>query len=458
MKALEATTELLHKSNLPRVIIVGGGFAGLELALKIDPRRYQVVMIDRHNYHTFQPLLYQVATSALEPDSISQPLRKVFDSKKNFYFRMANVLSVDTTARKLHTDIGDLDYDFLVVATGTKTNYFGNDALRTATFPLKQIPHALDLRSHLLQSFEAALLEPNDEARQALMNVVIVGGGPTGVELGGALSELRSHVLPRDYPELDFNLMQIYLVEGSPRLLNGMTEKSGLRALQYLTDFGVHVQLNTVVTHIEGNEVHLKDGTTLKSQNVIWSAGVTGNLFPGFDPAVVTKTNRLLVDGYNRVRGMENVFALGDIAAMESVDLPKGHPQLAPVAIQQGQLLGENLNAFAGGVEMKPFKYFNKGSMATVGRNKAVVDLPNNWSFGGFIAWLAWMFIHILYLVGFRNRAVVLTNWIYNYFTYDRSTRLIIRPYIKNRQAPAPEGVPAPPVPNPAEAVLAERS
>ena len=434
-------TLFIEESNLPRLVIIGGGFAGIELAKKIDSDKYQILMLDRHNYHTFQPLLYQVATANLEPDSIAKPLRQVFDGKKNFHFRMANVERIDALARKLLTDIGEIPYDILVVSTGTKTNYFGNDAMRLGTFPMKQVPHALDLRSHILQSFEGALLEPDAEERQALLNFVIVGGGPTGIELAGALSELRSHVLPKDYPELDFRQMQIFIIEGSPKLIGAMSEKSSRLAQKYLEDFGVILKLGNVVTGLDGPKVNLKDGTQLYSHNVIWTAGVTGNLFEGFDPAVVNKGNRLEVDEYNQVKGLEHVFALGDIASMTSEENPKGHPQLAPVAIQQGQLLGKNLNRLAEGGRMEPFKYFNKGVMATIGRNKAVVDLPFwNWTFGGFFAWLTWMFVHILYLVGFRNKSVVFFNWFYNYVTYDRGTRLIVRPFIKNKMAPPPSG------------------
>jgi len=326
-------------------------------------------------------------------------------------------------------------YDILVMATGTRTNYFGNDALRLGTLPMKQVPHALDLRSHILQSFEAALLESDPAVRQALITFVIVGGGPTGVELAGALSELQRHILPKDYPELDLTKMQVYIVEGSAQLLNAMSDYSSARALKDLTKMGVIIKLNTVVSAVEGDKVTLKEGTILQANNVIWAAGVTGNLVDGFDPAIITRANRLMVNEYNLVQGTNNVYALGDIASMSAeTDYPKGHPQLAPVAIQQGIHLGKNLNRMAQNQAFKSFKYFNKGSMATIGRNHAVVDLPfNNWSFGGFIAWLAWMFVHILYLVGFRNKIITVTNWLYSYITYDHSTRLIIRPFVKPR-------------------------
>lgn len=425
----------IESSGLPRVVVIGGGFAGIEFVKKLDTGNYEVIMLDRHNYHTFQPLLYQVATAGLEPDSIAQPLRKVFASKKNYHFRVATVERVEAQANRVHTDIGWIQYDILVVAVGTRTNYFGNDALRLGTLPMKQVPHALDMRSHILQAFESALLETDPAVRQALMNFVIVGGGPTGVELAGALSELKNHILPEDYPELDLKQMRITLVDGSPKLLGTMSEYASRRAEKDLRHFGVEIILNNVVSTVEGDKVTLKDGTIIMAHNVFWAAGVTGNLVDGFDSSIITRANRLMVDEHNLVKGTNNVYALGDIASMTAEkDYPNGHPQLAPVAIQQGKHLGTNLNRLARNQSLLSFKYFNKGSMATIGRNHAVVDLPwPKWSFGGFVAWLAWMFVHLLYLVGFRNKVITIFNWLYSYITFDRSTRLIVRPYVKPR-------------------------
>jgi NADH dehydrogenase len=431
--------------GLPRVLVIGGGFAGLQFVQKLDATKYRVLMLDRHNYHTFQPLLYQVATAGLEPDSIAQPIRKVFAHRPNFFFRMATVNQIDPSQKEVHTDIGTFPYDILVVAVGTKTNYFGNDGLRLATFPLKQVPNALDLRSHILQSFEAALQETNPEIRKAHLHFAIVGGGPTGVELAGALAELRGHVLPADYPELDFSEMKISLIDSMPRVLATMSAKSSALAEKYLQKFGVQLFLGKQVVGLQGHTLSLSDGSKMFSQNVIWSAGVTGNLMTGFPAEAITPSNRLRVDSFNEVLGCPNVFALGDIASMESAANPKGHPQLAPVAIQQGVLLGKNLNRKSKGLDMKPFSYFNKGSMATIGRNKAVVDLPNGSTFGGIIAWFAWMFVHLMYLIGFRNKFVVMANWVYSYLTYDRGTRLIIRPYIRAKVSPAATvGLPEP--------------
>jgi len=428
-------TAFEKEAGLPRVIVLGGGFAGIEFVKTLDTTKYRVLMLDRHNYHTFQPLLYQVATAGLEPDSIAQPLRKIFAHTPNFYFRMATVSHFDTKSQHVITDIGHFPYDILVVATGTKTNYFGNDALRLSTFPLKQIPNALDLRSQILQSFEQALQETDPAARRAYLNFAIVGAGPTGVELAGALAELRTHILPKDYPELDFAEMEVVLIENMPRVLATMSEKSSRLAKKYLEQFGVKLHLGVGVLSVDGTVITLSDGTHIASHNIIWSAGVTGNAPAGFAKDLITPANRILVDAHNQVQGMPNIFVLGDLAAMITPELPRGHPQLAPVAIQQGVALGKNLNRLAANKPLKAFAYFNKGSMATVGRNKAVVDLPNNMTFGGFMAWLTWMFVHLLYLVGFRNKAVVVANWLYSYLTYDRGTRLIIRPFIKSKMA-----------------------
>jgi NADH dehydrogenase len=418
----------IPRTDKPRLVIIGGGFAGVNILKYIDYKRYQIVMLDRHNYHTFQPLLYQVATAGLEPGSIAGPLRHILEERDEVYFRMALVSRINPEQRTVSTPIGELKYDYLIIANGSRTNYFGKDEHFVDSLPLKQIPQALNLRSHILQNFEKAVNTLDNYELKSLLNVVIVGGGPTGVELAGALAELRNHVLPKDYPEINFRQMQIYLVEGTGRLLNGMSDKSGRLAFKYLKDFEVNVLLNTMVNSYEGRNVELSNGEKIASQTLIWAAGVTGNVIPGLPQEVIDR-DRILVDEYNRVQGQEHIFALGDIAKMTTDDYPKGHPMVAPVAIQQGELLAKNLNRMAKNQPLKPFKYFNKGTMATIGRNRAVVDMPNGWSFGGFMAWLTWMFVHLLYLVGFRNKWTVFNNWIWNYFTYDRGIRLIIRPF-----------------------------
>lgn len=420
----------IPKSDKPRVVIIGGGFGGINLAKKLDHHQYQVVMIDRHNYHTFQPLLYQVATAGLEPDSIAGPLRKLIENNKNFFFRMATVQSIVPDEHKIITNKGDVAYDHLILATGSKTNFFGKGKDFYKAFPLKQVPQALDLRSHILQNFEQAVLSDNPDEMKMLMNMVIVGGGPTGVEVAGALGELKKHVLPKDYPDLDFDRMNIYLVEGLPRLLNGMSEIAGKRAQKYLKKFDVDVRLNTMVKSFDGEQVVFDDDSTIISNTLIWAAGVAGNTIPGLPEHCIEK-GRYLVDEYNRIKGIDDIYAIGDISALITKETPKGHPMLAPVAIQQASNLAHNLNRLIKGKPLKPFEYHDKGSMATIGRNRAVVDLPRNIHFGGFLAWFVWMFVHLMSIIGFRNKLVVLSNWIWNYFTYDRGTRLIIRPFVQ---------------------------
>ena len=421
----------IPKSTLPRVVVVGGGFAGLNIARNLPDREFQVVMIDKNNYHTFQPLLYQVASAGLEPDSIASPLRQMFDDRKNFYFRWTSVEQVLAEENCIQTSIGKLSYDVLVIATGSKTNFFGNAEMTANAFELKQIPQALDLRSHILQNFEQATITEDAAEQDRLMDYVIVGGGPTGVETAGALAELKSHVLPNDYPELDFSKMNIYLLEGGNELLGAMSKYSQEKAMKYLTKMGVEVKFGTRVKTYNGNAVILADGTEIKAATVVWAAGVMGSTIPGLKEDVIFKS-RIKVDAYNKVLGYENVYAIGDVAAMIADATPNGYPMLAPVAMQQGKLLAKNLRHKYRNEPSKPFAYFDKGSMATVGRNKAVVDFPaplNKVHFGGFFAWMAWMFVHILYIASFRNKMVVFINWFWSYLTYDKGTRLIIRPY-----------------------------
>jgi NADH:ubiquinone reductase (H+-translocating) len=433
MLGLDELSIFIPESPKPRVVIIGGGFAGIRLAKGLKKNHFQTVMLDRHNYHTFQPLLYQVATAGLEPDSVAGPLRKTLEDQEDFYFRMAKVTRINPEEKTISTMVGDLSYDYLVLATGTLTNFFGNEGLRDLSFPIKQIPQALDLRSHMLQNFEKAVMTRKEKSEmESLMNFVIVGGGPTGVEVAGALSELRKNVLPDDYPELDFSDMHIYLVEGQNRLLGGMSSKSGDKAVKYLKKFGVEILLEKIVKTYDGKTVYCSDGTTIQSDTLIWAAGVKGNILEGLNDSSVEK-GRFIVNEFNEITGYKDIFAIGDVAAMISERYPKGHPQLAPVAIQQGSRLAKNMVRRSEGKKMKPFSYMDKGSMATIGRNKAVVDLPTGQQFGGFVAWLIWMFIHLVSIIGFRNKLVVLSNWVWNYFTYDRGIRLIIRPFVKTQ-------------------------
>lgn len=419
----------LPKTEKKRVVIIGGGFAGISLAKKLRKLNAQIVLIDRHNYHTFQPLLYQVSTGGLEPDSIAYPIRKILKRLKNFHFRLAEVNHIDPESSEVFTDIGNLHYDYLVIATGTRTNFFGNDDIRDHAMPMKSVPQSLNIRSYMLQNFERADDCEDLEERQALLNFCIIGAGPTGVELAGAFAELQRNVFPKDYRHLNIDEMEIHLFEGADRVLPPMSEHASNKAKKFLDEFGVNVHLNTIVKDYDGEVLTMGDGQTLRTKNFIWTAGVTGAALNGFDSGVlVEKLNRYKVNHFNQIAGYENIFAIGDVAYMETEAYPKGHPQMAQPAIQQGELLAENLGLLLQDKKMKPFKYFNKGNMATIGRNRAVVDLPK-FSFGGFFAWFIWMFVHLMSLVGFRNKVVVFFNWVYNYINYDKAARLIVRPF-----------------------------
>ena len=421
--------------SIKRVVIIGAGFAGLNLAKKLNKQNLQVVLIDKNNYHTFQPLLYQVATAGLEADSIAHAIRTLFKKEKNFHFRIAEIHKIDTENKQIKSDIGDLNYDLLVIATGSDTNYYGNKNIEKYAVPMKSIPEALDLRHLVLQNLEAALLTNDLNERERLMNFVIVGGGPTGVELAGAFSELKNHVLPNDYPDLDIRRMNVHLVQAADRLLPGFSNKASKTAENYLRKMDVHIWLNTQVKDYDGTIV-TTNHNELKATTLIWAAGVKGNIIEGLPEETINR-GRYKVDEFNKVKGLDSIYAIGDIAEMETQDWPKGHPMVAQPAIQQGRLLGENITRWSKGKEMKPFKYKNKGSMATIGRNKAVADI-GKFKFTGFFAWVVWMFVHLVSLVGFRNKVVALVNWVIQYFQYNKGVRLIIRPY--RRRAKKSEG------------------
>lgn len=420
----------ISESNLKRVVVIGGGFGGLKLLNQISSKHYQVVLIDKNNYHNFQPLLYQVATSGLEPDSIAYPLRKILWKKSEFYFRNTKAVRIDSKAKKLVTEAGPIDYDYLIIATGSKTNYFGNKVIEEKSMPLKSVSDALNLRSLILENCEASLLTSDLDEREQLMNYVVVGGGPTGVELSGALAELKKHVLPKDYPDLDLRRMNVHLVEATNTLLGTMKPKAGEKAREYLTEMGVNVWLNTKVEDFDGSVVKT-DNKELPSKTLIWAAGVSGNIIDGIDSNSIER-GRILVNRFNKVKGYDEIFCIGDVCLMKSKENPDGDPMVAQTAIQQGNLLAKNLNSLAKGEDMKPFEYSDKGSMATIGRNKAVAEV-GKFFFDGILAWLVWMFVHLMALVGFRNRVVALINWVQNYITYDKGIRLIIRPF-KNRE------------------------
>ena len=425
----------IPKSSFPRVVIIGGGFAGVALAKKLSKKELQVVLLDKHNYHNFQPLLYQVSTGGLEPDSIAYPIRKILKDFPNFYFRLADVSEIDTEKSKVISNIGSLKFDYLVVASGSKTNFFGNKSIEDNSMEMKTIPQSLNLRSLILENFEDALLTSNLHERNALMNFVIVGAGPTGVELAGALAEIKKGILPKDYPDLDTRTVQINLVQSGDRILKEMSEKASKKAEDFLEDLGVHVWKNVRVTGYDGNVVTTNSDLTFEAETVIWAAGVKGAAINGIDgEELLSKSNRIQVNEFNQVKGFNNIFAIGDVAQMTTDQTPYGHPMMAQPAIQQGKHLGDNLLRLIEKKPLKPFKYKDKGSMATVGRNKAVVDLPK-FKFQGVFAWFVWMFVHLFFLIGFRNRLVVFINWVYNYVRFDREARLIIRPY-KNKFKP----------------------
>lgn len=421
----------IPNSHLPRVVIIGGGFAGLNLAKCLNTKHFQVVLLDKNNYHTFQPLLYQVATAALEASSIAYPLRKIFQKMDNVFFRLAEVKSLDADQKLVHTNIGSLEYDKLVIATGSTTNFFGNDEIAKMALSMKSVTESLDIRSLILENFERAILTQDLTERESLMNVVIVGAGPTGVELSGALAELKRYVLPRDYPDLDVRQMNIHLIEAAPRVLATMSEKASQKAGEFLANMGVNIWMNTRVVSYDGIDVVIEGGKPIKAKTVIWAAGVQGCPIQGIPVDKITRADRIEVSATNQVEGIEDVYAIGDTAQIVTDDTPRGHPMVAQVAIQQGKLLAKNLLRIKKGEETTAFVYKDSGSMATIGRNKAVVDLPR-FKFQGFLAWFVWMGVHMMQLVGFRNKLMVLANWMYNYLRYARDIRLIIRPYRKN--------------------------
>lgn len=418
-------------SSLPRIVIIGGGFAGIALAKQLKNQAVQVVLLDKHNYHTFQPLLYQVATGGLEAGSIAYPIRKVIQEYDDCYFRLTSVQEIDTKNKQIITEIGNLTYDYLVIATGSKTNYFGNRDIKRYSMAMKTIPQSLNIRSLILENFEQAVLTKDTVEQNSLINFVLVGGGPTGVELAGALAEMKKAILQKDYPDLDIARMQINLIQSGDRILNTMSEKSSIAAEKFLESLGVTIWKNVRVTNYDGRTATTNSDLTFETATLIWTAGVQGALIAGLAAdSLVERVERIRVNEFSQVRGYDTIFAVGDIASMESEEYPQGHPMMAQPALQQGKVLGDNLVKLINKKPMKPFKYNDKGSMATIGRNKAVVDLPH-YHFSGVFAWFVWMFVHLFSLIGFKNKAVVFLNWVYNYIRFDREGRLIIRPYKK---------------------------
>lgn len=417
----------LPKLDLPKVVIVGAGFAGLKLARSLKGGPFQVILLDKNNFHQFQPLFYQVATAGLEPSAISFPIRKIFQSTQNVTFRMAEVLSVDQKQNRLFTDIGYVDYDFLVLSMGADTNYFGAKNIEYFASPMKTVSEALYIRNKIISNYERAISIEKVEERKTLMNVVIVGGGPTGVELAGAMAELRNNVFPKDYPELSFKNMKVVLIEAGPSLLGTMSQESQSHALQYLQQLGVKVYLSTRVLDYDGKEVQIEGKESIKTETLLWAAGIKPNAIEGFQPEQYSANRRMLVNAYNQLIGSERIFVLGDQSLMVEESQPKGHPQVAQVAIQQAKNLSINLKNTIAGKPLTPFLYKDLGSMATVGRKLAVVDLPFV-KFQGVLAWVTWLFVHLMAILGVKNKLFIFLDWSWNYLSFDPSLRLLIKP------------------------------
>ncbi|MCF8227374.1 MAG: NAD(P)/FAD-dependent oxidoreductase [Bacteroidales bacterium] len=421
----------IPQTEKERIVVVGGGFGGLNFLKKINRKKFQIVLIDKNNYHNFQPLLYQVSMGGLEPDSIAYPLRKyVKGLGKEVFFRLCELQEIKPKEKKVITSRGELEYEHLVMAAGSQTNFFGNEAIKNYGLELKSVPNALDIRSIVLQNLEMALMTDDKEERKKLLNFVIVGGGPTGVELAGALSELKKFVFRKEYHDLDISEMNIYLLEGMDRLLGSMSEKASQKTYQYLEKLGTRIFLNTMVEDYDGEKVHTGDDNFIASFNLIWTAGVKGWVPKGIPDNLIAKGNRIKVNKYCQAEGIDNLFVIGDAAAMISKESTNGHPMLAQVAIQMGKQVAQNLNRIKKGKEPEAFHYNDKGVMATIGRKKAVADFKTL-KLQGFLAWIVWLFVHLMFLVGYQNKLVVMLNWFIGYVNYDSPLRLIIRPFKK---------------------------
>ncbi|PHR48008.1 MAG: FAD-dependent oxidoreductase [Fluviicola sp.] len=429
MQACRTENEIcLPDSDLPRVVVIGGGFAGISLIKQLKNKPFQVVVLDKNNFHQFQPLLYQIATSGIEPGNIAFPLRKMFKGYSNVYYRMASVNEIQSESNTVLTDIGTIEFDYLIIATGSDTNFFGLKDVQKHALGMKSIQEALDIRSIILQNLEKSVVTCDDVERDALTNFAVIGGGPAGVETAGAIAEFKKYILPRDYPELDASIMSVYLIEADDELLKSMSSKSSENSLKFLNKMGVDVRLNNMVKSYDGLNIKTNKGALLQARTMIWTAGVKGNVPTGIKKQNITNGNRILVDDYCRLKGYENIYAIGDIAAILSENYPNGHPMVAQVAIQQGKNLSSNLLLQLKGRGMSEFKYKNKGSLATIGKRRAVADI-GRLKFGGYTAWLLWSFVHLISISGFKNKILVAMNWAWSYFTYDKGNRLIIRKF-----------------------------
>ncbi len=415
----------LPKSKYPRIVIIGGGFAGLEFVKGLKNTGYQLILIDRNNFHQFQPLLYQVATSGLEPDSIVFPFRKQIHGFKNVIYKNANVKEINTSNKTIITDIGSVDYDYLVIATGTATNFFGLQSIEEQSLGLKDIRDSINIRHQMLLNLEKATSCCNLEERKKLSSFVIVGGGSAGVEMAGALAEFRRYILPKDYPEYSSSLMKIYLIEGTDKILGTMSEESSSSALKYLKDLDIDILLNELVIDYKDNLIITKSGKKIISKNIIWTAGIKGQFPNGINTASIVPGNRLKTNGYLQVEGYEDIYSIGDVAALISEETPHGHPQIAQAAIQQGRYLAQNFKNKLSNKRSYFFKYKNKGFLSTIGRHRAVADI-GRFKFAGYFAWLIWSFIHLISISGFKNKILVGINWLISYFSYEKSNRLII--------------------------------
>lgn len=417
----------IEHTDKKRIVIVGGGLGGLELAFKLADDDYQVVLIDKNNYHQFPPLIYQVASGGLEPSSISFPFRRLFQGKKDFFFRMAKVESVNTDKKIINTTVGEIDYDYLVMAFGAKTNFFGNKDIEATTLPMKSVSEAMRLRNTILRNLELALTEEDPARKQALMNIVVVGGGASGVEIAGAVAEMKKNIIARDYPDLDSSQMHIYLVNAADRLLSAMDPVSSKRAERDLKELHVHIRQPQFATEYKDGILKTSGGLEIPTQTVIWVSGICANTVEGFPAESIGHAGRFLTDRFCRVKGVKDVYAIGDVSLVEGdEEYPLGHPQLAQVAMQQAKTVAKNFKAMSKGKELKPFKYKNLGVMATIGRNHAVAEISGK-KFGGFPAWALWLVVHLRSILGVKNKTFILLNWVWNYINYKQSLRLILK-------------------------------
>ena len=417
----------IKRNEQRRVVVVGGGLGGLKLVSSLRDTDFQVVLVDKNNYNQFPPLIYQVASAGLEPSNISFPFRRLFQGWKNFFFRMAEVQHIDTEEKAIKTSIGMIHYDDLVLAAGATTNFFGNKNIEASALPMKSVSESMRLRNTILQNLERAETEDNEARKQALMNIAIVGGGPSGVEIAGVLAEMKQTILPRDYPDLDTSCMHIYLINATPRLLGAMSEHSSREAEKALKELGVEVMTNCMVTDYVDKELVLKDGQRISAETVIWVSGIKANNIDGIPAESIGHAGRILVDRFNRVKGLKDVYAIGDQCIVEGDEAyPYGHPQLAQVAIQQAKTLAKNLIRQEKGETEQPFSYHNLGTMATIGRKKAVVEI-GKLKFGGFFAWLLWLIVHLRSILGVKNKTIVFLNWMWSYMNYKQSLRLILK-------------------------------